>query len=249
MRLKAFEFDISNSLLINTETQTQHHLTRTEAQVLEQLVNHPNQVMSKGQLSCAGSQQAVMSESAVAKAVFTLRKYFGEPNIDLIETLPKKGYRLNISTPSPEWQQQLARRKKHLVLACSIMLLVVMLLITAMHQYIWFKTAESPVRESRIVTLNNHQQIDLIWLQSPKKSSQQVSNMELKIIAALNLCPKVKWRDVYLALSNDMQVLNISMEGYSSNGELLVRNIKTSDFTLRPNFISQNWLQEVSLCD
>ena len=118
-----------------------------------------------------------------------------------------------------------------------------------MHENIWFKTAESPVRESRVVTLNNHQQIELIWLQSPKKSSQQVSNMEQKIITAFNLCPIVKWRDVYLALSNDMQVLNISMEGYSNNGELLVRNIKTSDFTLRPNFISPTWLQGVSLCD
>jgi len=249
MRLKVFEFDVSNSVLINTETQTQHHLTRTEAQVLELLANHPNQVMSKGQLSCAGSQQAVMSESAVAKAVFTLRKYFGEPYIDLIETLPKKGYRLNISTPSSEWHQQLARRKKHIILTSSIILLSLMTLITAMHQYIWFKTAESPVRESRVVTLNNHQQIELIWLQSPKKSSQQVSNMEQKIITAFNLCPIVKWRDVYLALSNDMQVLNISMEGYSNNGELLVRNIKTSDFTLRPNFISPTWLQGVSLCD
>ena len=123
MRLKVFEFDVSNSVLINTETQIQHHLTRTEAQVLELLANHPNQVMSKGQLSCAGSQQAVMSESAVAKAVFTLRKYFGEPYIDLIETLPKKGYRLNISTPSSEWHQQLARRKKHIILTSSIILL------------------------------------------------------------------------------------------------------------------------------
>jgi len=249
MRLKVFEFDISNSVLINTQTQTQHHLTRTEAQVLEQLANHPNQVMSKGQLSCAGSQQSVMSESAVAKAIFTLRKYFGEPYIDLIETLPKKGYRLNISTPPPEWQQQLAQRKKLIILASCMMLIAAITLITAMHQYIWFKTAESPVRESRVVTLNNHQQIELIWLQSPKKSSQQVSNMEQKIITAFNLCPIVKWRDVYLAFSNDMQVLNISMQGYSSNGELLVRNIKTSDFSLQPNFISPNWLQEVSLCD
>ncbi|WP_394129781.1 transcriptional regulator [Shewanella maritima] len=249
MRIKHFEFDIANSTLVNSQTQAQYHLTRTESQVLEQLANHPNQVLTKGQLACAGSLEPVMSGSAVAKAVFTLRKYFGQTENELIETVPKKGYRLNLESAKPQWQY--ARQKRQRVIKISMLVSALLLAfgIGAMHKYIWFKTAPSPVKDSRSVILENDQQVELIWLRSPQTSQRQIEQMEQKILSALNMCSTIQWRYVYLAFSNDMQVLNISMEGHRHSSGLFVRNIKTSDFTLTPTFISESWLEEVSLCE
>ncbi|MEZ9370558.1 transcriptional regulator [Shewanella sp. 10N.286.51.B2] len=249
MRIEIFEFDIANSQILNTESQVQLHLTRTESQVLEQLSRHPNRIMTKGQLACAGSQSPVMSESAVAKAVFTLRKYFGENYAELIETIPRKGYRLNITPPAASWIQQSAKHKKHFIYTTALVLVVLTAIIAAMHQYILFKPAQTPVKNSRIVQLDNQQQIKLTWLESPSISMQQDKPTEEKIIAALNQCNTLVWQQVYLAFSNDMQVLNISLARQKPNGDNLMRNIKTSDFSLTPNFISDKWLAEVSLCD
>ncbi|NKF51011.1 winged helix-turn-helix transcriptional regulator [Shewanella sp. WXL01] len=248
MRLDDFELDLSNSLLINSQTQQQYHLTRTELQVLEQLALHANQVMTKGQLACAGSGEPVMSESAVAKAVFTLRKHLGEHYENIIETVPKQGYRLNLREQSPEWLQ---KRKKHLLVlgvGLLVSLIVLMMSIAGMHKYIWFEQAKSPVKQSRNVTLESQEQLHLVWLTSPKASSDQIDHMERSILSALNKCAEVQWRYVYLAISNDMQVLNISMEGVDDDGHSHVRNIKTSDFSLAPTYISSLWLEEVSLC-
>ncbi|WP_076410212.1 helix-turn-helix domain-containing protein [Shewanella sp. UCD-KL12] len=249
MRLKIFEFDIANSQLFNSETQSVFHLTRTECLVLEQLAVHSNQVMSKGQLACAGSQTAVMSESAVAKAVFTLRKYFGESHADLIETLPRKGYRLNIVVPNANWVEQIKQRKKQLMFVAILLLTLATLMVAAMHKYILFKGAETPIKISRDVMLKSDQQIVITWLESPRMQLRQEIPIEEKLIFALNRCQSVAWQHVYLAFSNDMQVLNVSLSGKSSAGGTLMRNIKTSDFSLSPKFISDNWLHEVSLCD
>ncbi len=249
MRLKTFEFDIANSQLFNSDTQSSFHLTRTECQVLEQLANHPNQVMSKGQLACAGSQTAVMSESAVAKAVFTLRKYFGEQHAELIETLPRKGYRLNIEAPTASWSKHSKARKKYLALTIAGLLLSCIAVVTAMHQYILFESVDAPIKNSRNIVLDNGEQVLLTWLESPRIRLRQEVPIEEKVIAALNRCPHLTWQSVNLAFSNDMQVLNVSMLGQSASGETLMRNIKTIDFSLSPEFISQSWLEEVSLCD
>ncbi|MFT5789333.1 hypothetical protein CXF86_03530 [Shewanella sp. GutCb] len=249
MRLKIFEFDIANSQLFNSETQSSFHLTRTECQVLEQLAAHPNQVMSKGQLACAGSQTAVMSESAVAKAVFTLRKYFGEAHAELIETFPRKGYRLNITPPSASWSQQSKIRKNYLILTVTVLFLSCIAVVTAMHQYILFKEVDAPIKTNRNIVLDNGQKVILTWLESPTISLRQEVPIEDKVISALNRCPHLTWGRVYLAFSNDMQVLNISMLGKTPNGGTLMRNIKTIDFSLSPEFISEQWLEEVSLCD
>lgn len=249
MRLKIFEFDIANSQLFNRETQSLFHLTRTECQVLELLAAHPNQVMSKNQLACAGSQTAVMSESAVAKAVFTLRKYFGEAYADLIETLPRKGYRLNISPPNTNWVKQINRRKKHVMAASALLLIIASLIVIGMHKYILFKGAEKPIKSSREIVLDNEQRLKLTWLKSPRMHLPQEVSIEAKVISALNMCEHLSWDNVYLAFSNDMQVLNVSMSGKASTGAVLMRNIKTIDFSLSPEFISESWLEEVPLCD
>lgn len=249
MRLKIFEFDIANSQLYNSETQSLFHLTRTECQVLEQLALHPNQVMSKSQLACAGSQQPLMSESAVAKAVFTLRKHFGEAHAELIETLPRKGYRLNLEVPKSDWAIKAQQRKRMLVGFATMAILLLTVSVMAMHQYIWFKKEPMPIKHHKAVILDNSQPLTVTWLESPSIQPREGKTIEAKVVAAINSCPEVTWQQVYLALSNDMQVLNISMMGKGEQGQLLVRNIKTSDFSLNPKFISQQWLSEVSLCD
>ena len=249
MRLKTFEFDIANSQLFDLETQSSFHLTRTECQVLEQLANHPNQVMSKGQLACAGSQTAVMSESAVAKAVFTLRKYFGEQHEELIETLPRKGYRLNIQAPTASWAKRSKARKKYLILTVVALVLSCVAVVTAMHQYILFESVDALFKTSRNIVLDNGEEVQLTWLESPRIRLRQEVPIEEKVIAALNRCPHLTWQTVNLAFSNDMQVLNVSMQAKSATGETLMRNIKTIDFSLSPEFISEDWLEEVSLCD
>ncbi|WP_144212474.1 winged helix-turn-helix domain-containing protein [Shewanella donghaensis] len=249
MQIDIFEFDIANNQILNTESQSCLRLTRTESQVLEQLSRHPNQIMTKGQLACAGSHSAVMSESAVSKAVFTLRKYFGEDHAELIETIPRKGYRLNIAPPKASWIQRSNKYRKHALYSVLMMLLVTTISVAAMHKYILFKPAETPIKNSRTVTLINNQDIELTWLESPTITMQQDIPVEQRIIAALNQCHYLPWSQVFLAYSNDMQVFNISMAGRKQNGDSLMRNIKTSDFSLSPNFISEKWLDEVSLCD
>ncbi|QQX79401.1 helix-turn-helix domain-containing protein [Shewanella sp. KX20019] len=249
MRLKIFEFDIANSQLFNSETQSSVHLTRTECQVLELLATHPNQVMSKGQLACAGSQTAVMSESAVAKAVFTLRKHFGEAHAELIETFPRKGYRLNIAAPNASWSQHSKARKKYLLLTVTALFISCIAVVTAMHEYILFKHIDAPIKTSRNIVLDNGQKLILTWLESPRIRLRQEVSVEAKVVFALNRCPHLTWDRVYLAFSNDMQVLNVSMLGKTAKGGTLMRNIKTIDFSLSPEFISEDWLKEVSLCD
>ena len=118
-----------------------------------------------------------------------------------------------------------------------------------MHQYILFESVDAPIKNSRNLVLDNGEEVLLTWLESPRIRLRQEVPIEEKVIAALNRCPHLTWQSVNLAFSNDMQVLNVSMLGKSASGETLLRNIKTIDFSLSPEFISESWLEEVSLCD
>ncbi|GIU52103.1 MULTISPECIES: winged helix-turn-helix domain-containing protein [Shewanella] len=249
MKFNVFEFDVSNRLLINTQTETEYSLTRTETQVLEQLIKHPNTVITKGQLACAGSFETVMSESAVAKAVFTIRKYLGEDYSELIETMPKKGYRLNISPPLPEWRQVKTKREKQTRIVFGWVCAFALLVGVVMHQYVWVTTPVSFIRDSHTISINNREHIEYTWLNSPQMSAEHIAHLEQRLSKALSMCESIPWKQVFFTFSSDSQVLNLVLEGVMPNGDTRVRNIKTSDFSLKPEFLSNAWLQEVSLCD
>ncbi|WP_394391672.1 hypothetical protein [Shewanella woodyi] len=61
-------------------------------------------------------------------------------------------------------------------------------------------------------------------------------------------CISTSWQQVYLSLSHDKQVFNITMKG-EKLGQSVIRNLKLSDFRQQKQFISQTWLDEVGLCE
>ncbi|WP_158220733.1 winged helix-turn-helix domain-containing protein [Paraferrimonas haliotis] len=245
--INQFTFDPSANGVVNRETGTKHSLTPTEYQVMTFLCEHPNQVFNKQQLACAGGLEPIMSDSAVVKAVFTLRKYLDDHDAIIIETIPRKGYRLNIEMPDTSFKP----RHSHLLQFCFVPSIVIALLasIAIMHKYIWFDVPQAPNLDKQILTLSNEQTLTLHWLPYPAHAAPIKRQVQQRLMQRLSTCEPMIWNHVYLTFSADAQVFNLSLVGKTPLQEMVVKNIKNSDFSAQPLFLSPNWIDEVNLCE
>ncbi|QFU24150.1 helix-turn-helix domain-containing protein [Shewanella eurypsychrophilus] len=244
MQLGSCQFDIQRAQLKNLENGNIWQLPRAELQVLKLLIASRNRVVAKHKLGAADENHPPLSDSSVTRAVFMLRSFLGPEHEQLIETVKSKGYRLRgeaIHKQSPH----IAKLKPWLISA-----LIIAILLIAIGLISQFSKSGSSTKPYNVtpLTLLSGQQINLISYSKSKTNTESLMSVINQFSAGFRGCYSAPWQDIYLSLSHDEQVFNITMRG-EKLGQSVVRNLKLSDFRQEKQFISEAWLDKVALCE
>lgn len=103
------EFSVMDSEL--TFGNKTHQLSYTEARILDFLIKNNGSVVSKTQIIEYSWTGRVVAETSLAKSISNLRKVFRECHFhdDVIQTIPRLGYRLNLKSNIYEKKRDEAR--------------------------------------------------------------------------------------------------------------------------------------------
>ncbi|MCZ4339016.1 winged helix-turn-helix domain-containing protein [Shewanella colwelliana] len=268
MQLGDCLFDRQRGLLTNQVSGEQWHLPRAELQVLTLLLANQDKIVAKHTLGAGDDQYAALSDSSVTRAVFMLRSFLGPMHEQMIETVKGKGYRLHIDKrlSQPLLSQSIRSNplranyqtmitwlfgKHHRVLKAWVGVLVLLLCILVGGQ--WLVAASIEVHhtapyDSHSITLESGQQVTFISYAKSKTNNTSLVALSQKLAKGFASCESSPWQQIYLSLSHDKQVFNITMRG-EKLGQSLVRNLKLTDYRQQKSFISDAWLTEVSLCE
>ncbi|MGI2257912.1 winged helix-turn-helix domain-containing protein [Shewanella sp. GXUN23E] len=252
MRIGGCQFHEKQGKLVNPEGQ-EWQLPRAELQVLRLLTQHRGQLVCKQQLREGQGEGAMLSESSVARAVFMLRSFLGPSHEYLIETVKGQGYLLLPEPHSDEPFPEVLRRSG--IKTPALLLLGAAVLLSALWGLHRFLFAPAPVvtppvslLQTDSVRLASGQTIALSLYAKSKTNSGLLKQQAGILAQTLSLCRQSHWQHVYLSLSHDNQVLNLTMRGMK-RGQSEVRNLKISDSRNPKEFVSQRWLQQVGICD
>ena len=132
-----------------------------------------------------------------------------------------------------------------------VMVVVLLLLMLSISVYFIKKFPVSdavlPLAQ-QTVTLTSGQSIMLLQFADSRVNNHLLQSAADTVSAALMQCHKSSWEQVYLSISLEKKILNITLKG-ERNGRLILRNIKAGDSGRQMGFINQQWLEEVHLCD
>ncbi|MCL1037079.1 helix-turn-helix domain-containing protein [Shewanella submarina] len=245
-------FRDSEGTLVNTDTGEEWHLPRAELQVLRLLVTNRGQLVAKQALREGQGEGPVLSEPSVARAVFMLRSFLGPQHEYLIETVKGQGYLL-LPQPKSSPQVSTEHSKRLYTIAGSLVGLAFLLLsLWALHRFLF---APPPHTPSASTLLQSYQvqpqfgQMVHLSLYAKSKTNNKLLQQQAQVLAeALRQCRSSRWQHVYVSLSHDGQVLNITMRGMKL-GLSEVRNLKISDPRNPKEFVSLSWLDRVGICD
>lgn len=110
-------------------------------------------------------------------------------------------------------------------------------------------TKTKPMR-SDVVKLKSGQFMSIHLYAASNTNNRLLLQQSQEIQQAFALCEQSDWRHVYIALSHDNQVLNMTLRG-DSVGQSVVRNLKITDSRSAKNkqFVSVRWLLDAEICD
>ncbi|QYK00804.1 winged helix-turn-helix domain-containing protein [Shewanella psychrotolerans] len=263
MQLGDCLFDSQRGLLTHQVTQEQWFLPRAELQVLRLLIANHDKVVAKHVLGSADAEHLALSDSSVTRAVFMLRSFLGPAHEHMIETIKGKGYRLRLESQSrkrikkpstPVWVSVFISRlfgcqHRRIKLGVGLLILAIIPLVVMqwMGQFSNHSTYTEPFSK-QVITLESGQKVMLISYAKSKTNNTSLLALTQRLAQGIKLCESAPWKQVYLSLSHDKQVFNITMKG-DKLGQSIVRNLKLTDFRQNKVFISDQWLAEVSLCE
>ncbi|TVP15432.1 transcriptional regulator [Shewanella sp. KCT] len=273
MQLGDCRFDRHAGVLTNELTGEEWHLPRAELQVLLLLLANSDKVVAKRVLGAGDDEHPPLSDSSVARAVFMLRSFLGPLHEHMIETVKGKGYRLRLDSGVPSSVHHsdnasangeplgLGERieavlawlfgKRHRWIKLWIGLIVLLLGALVSLQLFSSVNFEAQHTEPYLrhgITLESGQKVMFISYAKSKTNNTSLLRLSEKMSQAFERCESSPWKEVYMSLSHDKQVFNITMRG-ERMGQSLVRNLKLTDYRQQKVFISEAWFKEVSLCE
>lgn len=250
MQLGHCRFDIEKEELTNLQSGDVWHLPRAELQVLTLLIEYQGKVVAKPLLKKGNGEHPPLSDSSVTRAVFTLRSFLGPQYESLIETVKGQGYLLrhhrSRRNESSNTRQTRISAKVMAISACCIALILGCgwLLMGSQSPS---KQAPKPLQTYNVKTVSG-QSVNVILYAHSKTNNGLLTNLGQTMLQSFGQCELTSWKNAYLSLSHDKQVLNITLRG-EQFGQSIIRNLKISDLRQPKQFINQQWLQAVDICD
>ncbi|WP_345884430.1 helix-turn-helix domain-containing protein [Shewanella algae] len=223
------------------------HLPRAELQVLKLLLANQGRLVSRIELRAGDDNHPPLSDSSVARAVCMLRAFLGPEYESLIETVKGQGYLLRSSVarkPAGVLESRLNAGPKQLLVG---LVLIFMLGLSLFYLYRLPRVAPTIPLNKQELTLLSGQRMELFFYSNSRTNNQLLTEQGKVLASALAQCKSSPWRKLYVSLSHDKQVLNLTLRG-EYLGQSVVRNLKVSDGRQVKAFVSVPWLKEVDLC-
>ncbi|MGI2853830.1 winged helix-turn-helix domain-containing protein [Shewanella algae] len=224
------------------------HLPRAELQVLKLLLANQGRLVSRMELRAGDDTHPPLSDSSVARAVCMLRAFLGPEYESLIETVKGQGYLLRSSVVRKPhtgvMESRLNAGPKQLLVG---LVLILMLGVSVFYLYRLPRVTPTVPLNKQELILPSGQRMELFFYSNSRTNNQLLSEQSKILTSALAQCQSSPWRKLYVSLSHDKQVLNLTLRG-EYLGQSVVRNLKISDGRQIKAFVSVPWLKEVDLC-
>lgn len=224
------------------------HLPRAELQVLKLLLANQGRLVSRMELRAGDDTHPPLSDSSVARAVCMLRAFLGPEYESLIETVKGQGYLLRSSVVRKPhtgvMESRLNAGPKQLLVG---LVLILMLGVSVFYLYRLPRVTPTVPLNKQELILPSGQRMELFFYSNSRTNNQLLSEQSKILTSALAQCQSSTWRKLYVSLSHDKQVLNLTLRG-EYLGQSVVRNLKISDGRQTKAFVSVPWLKEVDLC-
>ncbi|ABV88751.1 winged helix-turn-helix domain-containing protein [Shewanella pealeana] len=250
MQLGHCRFDIDKQELTNLDSGDVWHLPRAEFQVLCLLIDYQGKVVAKPLLKKGDGEQAPLSDSSVTRAVFTLRSFLGPQYESLIETVKGQGYLLRHHRCRKEKysSSDINRFSAKLLAGVAVVLLVIFSCGWIVYDSTRISVSTPvPLQSNKVKTISGHT-VKVILYAHSKTNNGLLTELGQTMLQSFSQCKLTSWKNVYLSLSHDKQVLNVTLRG-EQFGQSIIRNLKISDLRQPKQFINQQWLQGVDICD
>ncbi|AZG74856.1 winged helix-turn-helix domain-containing protein [Shewanella livingstonensis] len=249
MQLGHCKFDIDKGELINQESGLVWHLPRAELHVLTLLVEYQGKVVAKPLLESGHEDDSHFSSASVARAIFTLRSFLGPQYEILIETVKGQGYLLRHHRA----RKEIDVKRGRFIIRPLHALLVVIALVGVLLSLWWFSQIGYSISPTmplsmKTVSLDSGQQVEVILYSPSNTNNELLIDQGQQLTQSLLGCTDTVWDRVFLSLSHDKQVLNITFRG-DYFGQSIIRNLKISDLRQPKRFINPEWLEQVNICD
>lgn len=245
----------SSQQLLDPRSDETWRLPRAEQQVLDHLLRARGEAVEKQVLRQDDDEMPSISESAVVKAVFTLRHFIGDEEHRVIETVKGVGYRL-ARGPAPQFVEELApepkpaassRRPSPSKAGLVVALLVLIGTLGFRLQAPTIAVPEAPVRAHKH-SFSDTDKLGVHIIAANVNTAELLERNRKVLHQGMLRCKTSYWDRLYLALSHDGMVLNLTAtKDFEQRVEL--KNIKISDFRVETQFITPEWIEEVGLCE
>ncbi|MBV7315918.1 winged helix-turn-helix domain-containing protein [Shewanella sp. NIFS-20-20] len=238
--------DIGKGELIRRANNEVWILPRAELHVLSQLSQHLDSTISKKQLRGDELLSPALTDASVTRAVFMLRSFLGPQDEAHIQTVKGQGYQMLSHLPNHRQAPILpATYIKHTTGVISALLVYLTLYVIYQPSQELSSTTPPLTQFTLASTLGP---VELLLFSSSKTNNALLLEQANIIKPVLTECQLAYWRKVYMSLSHDSQVLNVTLTG-NIEGHAQVRNLKITDRRQDKQFISAQWLNEVRLCE
>ena len=250
MQLGRCRFDIDKGDLINLDSGDVWHLPKAELHVLSLLIEYQGKVVAKPLLESGYDDNYQLSGASVARAIFTLRSFLGPQHETLIETVKGQGYLLRHHRTRKVTKRVLPSiNRRYASLIIIIIITIIGLMVGGVVAVKSMQPKIGAIKPLSIstVTMSSGRTVDILLFSPSKTNNELLLEQGQQIQQSFADCDVSSWESVFLSLSHDKQVLNITMQG-EFLGQSLIRNLKISDLRQPKQFVNFDWLKQVNIC-
>ncbi|MFT5704345.1 MAG: DNA-binding winged helix-turn-helix (wHTH) protein [Shewanella sp.] len=244
MQIGTCWFDMNNKTLSNLANETSWKMPAAEFSVIETLVQHRGQVLSREDLLVVLPEEH-RDLTLLTEAIERIRFYLGLDYAGLIETVDNQGYVLHRAPKSKTNNISSipfgSISAKHYLIFIGLLLgllwMINLVFVPAMQIY--------PMQKQVITSQSSN--ISFYPMFTSMKLKKQYRAQIQSFIQGVETCAKVPWENIYLSVSTEDNLISVVLKRERLEG-IEIKNIKQAPIDDDWYFIDQPWLTKVGIC-
>lgn len=244
MQIGSCWFDIENKTLSNLANETSWKMPAAEFSVIEILVQHRGQVLSREELLVAIPAE-LRDLSLLTEAIERIRFYLGLDYAGLIETVDNQGYVLH-SAPKSKTNNISSIpfgsiSAKHYFILIGLLLGLLWMINLVFVPALQINPVQNHVLNSQTSTVCFYPMF------TSMKLKKEYRNQIKTFTQGIEACAKVPWQHIFLSVSPEDNLINIVLKRAILD-RTEIKNLKQVPIDDDWNFIDQSWLTKVGVC-
>lgn len=244
MQIGSCWLDMNSKTLSNLANETSWKMPTAEYSVIETLVLHRGQVLSKEELLFA-IPEAQRDFALLAEAIDRIRFYLGPDYAGLIEAVDKQGYVLHCAPKSKT--NNISSTPFGSISAKHYVTFIILLLgLLWMINSVFAPAVQiNPLQKQLIISQSSN--IYFYPMFTSMKLKKKYSSQIKSFIEGVEACAMVPWEDIYLSVSTEDNLITMVLKRKTLD-RTEIKNLKQVPLDEDWHFIDQSWLTKVGIC-
>lgn len=244
MQIGSCWLDMNSKTLSNLANETSWKMPAAEYSVIETLVLHRGQVLSREELLFA-IPEAQRDVTLLAEAIDRIRFYLGLDYAGLIETVDKQGYVLH-SAPKSKTNTISSTPFGSISAKHYTTFIVLLLGLLWMINSVFVPAVQINPLQKQVIT-SQSSNISFYPMFTSMKLKKEYSSQVQLFIQGIETCAIVPWDNIYLSVSTEDNLINIVLKREALERNV-IKNLKQVPLDYNWYFIDQSWLAKVGIC-